>query len=357
MRRPAPFLHRFSRPLIGLFAALGVADTAYLTSVKLGGGAAACSSEACNAVLSSPYANILGFPLSLFGLLAYLAMMVMAILPLAISAKSNKKLHNQVQELTWTGLFLGGTAMAVFSGYLMYLLAVVIKSPCPYCIASAAFAGIIFVLVLVGREWEAIGSMIINGLIAGFLTLLVTFGLYSAAGVSITPEPPSSVAETPTTQAILSLEPTTVPQRPYGWTITSQSGASEIALAEHLKKTGATMYGGWFCSHCFEQKQLFGREAFKSNIKYVECNEEGKNPQVELCSKEGIKGFPTWDIAGKKYPGVQPPEELAKLSGYTGQQDFRYSKLIPGFSAKPAAPAASGKPESSPAASGASTTK
>jgi uncharacterized membrane protein len=173
MRRPAPFLHRFSRPLIGLFAALGVADTAYLTSVKLGGGAAACSSEACNAVLSSPYANILGFPLSLFGLLAYLAMMVMAILPLAISAKSNKKLHNQVQELTWTGLFLGGTAMAVFSGYLMYLLAVVIKSPCPYCIASAAFAGIIFGLVLVGREWEAIGSMITNGLIAGFLVSIL----------------------------------------------------------------------------------------------------------------------------------------------------------------------------------------
>jgi uncharacterized membrane protein len=354
MRRPAPFLHRFSRPLIGLFAALGVADTAYLTSVKLGGGKAACLADSCNAVLSSPYANILGFPLSLFGLLAYLAMMVMAILPLVIDAKSNKKLHNQLQELTWTGLFFGGTAMAVFSGYLMYLLAVVIKLPCPYCIASAIFAGIIFVLVLLGREWETIGSMITNGLIAGFLTLLITFGLYSAAGVSVTPEPPPSVIETPTTQAIISLEPLTVAKPPYGWTITSQSGASEIALAEHLKKTGATMYGGWFCSHCFEQKQLFGREAFKSNIKYVECHIEGKNPQIELCGKEGIKGFPTWDIAGKKYPGVQPPEELAKLSGYTGSQDFRYSKLIPGFSAKPVA---SGKPESSPAASGSSNTK
>jgi uncharacterized membrane protein len=349
MRRPAPFLHRFSRPLIGLFAALGVADTAYLTSVKLGGGKAACLADSCNAVLSSPYANILGFPLSLFGLLAYLAMMVMAILPLLIDAKSNKKLHNQVQELTWTGLFIGGTAMAVFSGYLVYLLAVVIKAPCPYCIASAIFATIIFVLVLIGREWDQVGSMITNGLIAGLLTLLVSFGIYSSAGVSVT-------ADTPTIVEITSLEPAGAPEQPNGWTVTSQSGASEIALAEHLKKTGAKMYGGWFCSHCYEQKQLFGREA-KASINYIECHAQGKDPQVDLCRKEGIEGFPTWDIGGKKYPGTQPPEQLAKLSGYTGPQDFRYSKLIPGFSAKPVAPEASGKPESSPAASGSSTKK
>jgi uncharacterized membrane protein len=332
MRRPLPWIYRFSRPLIGLVAALGVADTAYLTSVKLGGGAAACSSESCNAVLSSPYANILGFPLSLFGLLAYLAMMVMSILPLVINAKSHKKLHNQVQDLTWQGLFLGGTAMAVFSGYLMYLLTVVIKAPCPYCIASATFAAIMFTLVIIGREWEQMGAMITNGLIVGFLTLLITFGIYSSAGVSVT-------ADTPTSTAVTSLAPTGAPAPPHGWTVITQSGASEIALAEHLKKTGAKMYGGWFCSHCYEQKQLFGREAFKNNINYIECNEQGKNPEVELCSKEGIKGFPTWDIAGKKYPGTQPPEELAKLSGYTGPQDFKYSKLVPGFSAKPPAPA------------------
>jgi hypothetical protein len=273
----------------------------------------------------------------------------MAILPLVIDAKSNKKLHNQVQELTWTGLFIGGTAMAVFSGYLVYLLTVVIKAACPYCIASAIFATIIFVLVLIGREWDQVGSMITNGLIAGLLTLLVSFGIYSSAGVSVT-------ADTPTNVEITSLAPAGAPEQPNGWTVTSQSGASEIALAEHLKKTGAKMYGGWFCSHCYEQKQLFGREA-KANINYIECHPQGKDPQVDLCRKEGIEGFPTWDIGGKKYPGTQPPEQLAKLSGYTGPQEFRYSKLMPGFSAKPAAPEASGKPESSPAAPGSSTTK
>jgi uncharacterized membrane protein/glutaredoxin len=322
MRRPAPWIHRFSRPLIGLFAALGVADTAYLTSVKFAGGTAACSAQSCNAVLSSPYANIFDLPLSLFGLLAYLAMMAMSILPLVINAKSQKKLHNQVQDLTWLGLFLGGTGMVVFSGYLMYLLAFVIKSPCPYCIASATFATIIFILVLIGKEWDQIGSMIMNGIIVGFLTLLVTFGIYSTAGTPITPE----VATTPNINALKPIGPQ---EPPYGWTITSQSGASEIALAEHLKKVGATMYGGWFCSHCYEQKQLFGREAFKSSINYVECAEQGKNLQKELCSKEGITGFPTWSINGKKYEGVRSPEELAEATGYTGPKEFRYSKLLP----------------------------
>jgi uncharacterized membrane protein/glutaredoxin len=321
MRRTHPWIHRFSRPLIGALTALGVADTAYLTSIKLGGGAAACSSDSCNAVLSSPYANIFGLPLSLFGLLAYLAMMGMSILPLVINDKSNKKLHNQIQDLTWLGLLLGSTAMMVFSGYLMYLLAVVLKAPCPYCIASATFATLIFILVLIGKEWEDVGSVVMNGIIAACLTILVTLGIYSSVGQSI-------ASETPTTPNITSLEPVGAQKPPYGWTITSQSGESELALAAHLKKIGATMYGGWFCPHCHEQKQVFGREAVKESFNYVECNEQGKNPQVAICRKEGITSFPTWDIQGKKYSGVQTPEKLAELSGYTGSKNFRYSKLL-----------------------------
>lgn len=321
MSRNISWLHRFSRPLIGAIAALGVADTAYLTSVKFAGGKAACSSESCNVVLSSPYANVFGIPLSLFGLLAYLAIIVMSILPLLINAKSNKKLHNQLQDLTWLGLQLASTSMMIFSGYLMYLLAVVLKAPCPYCIASAVFATLIFMLVLIGKEWESIGSVVTNGVIVAFLTLLVTLGIFSSVGNSVS-------AEIPTTPNIVSLDPKGAQTPPYGWTITSQSGESEMALAAHLKKVDAKFFGGWFCNHCYEQKQLLGREAFKASIQYIECNEQGDNPQVELCRKEGIKGFPTWDVQGKKYSGVQSPEKLAELSNYTGSKDFRYSKLL-----------------------------
>jgi uncharacterized membrane protein/glutaredoxin len=322
MRRPAPWIHRFSRPLIGAIAALGVADTAYLTSVKLGGGAASCSSEACNAVLSSPYANIFGLPLSLFGLLAYLAMVVMSIAPLGINPKSHKKLHKQAQDLTWLGLLVGGTAMMVFSGYLMYLLFFEIKAACPYCIASACFATLIFLLVIFGKEWENLGSAITNVLIAGFLTLVVTIGIFSSVA-------PAASSGTPTSENIVTLEPEGQPEIGAGWTILSKSGASELALAAHLKQVDAKFFGGWFCNHCYEQKQLLGREAFKASIQYVECNEQGNNAQVELCKKEGITGYPTWIIKGKKYPGVQSPEKLAELSGYNGSKNFLYSKLMP----------------------------
>jgi uncharacterized membrane protein/glutaredoxin len=324
MRRQSPWIHRFSRPLIAAVAALGIADTAYLTSVKLAGKGATCSSESCNAVLSSPYANVFGQPLSLFGLLAYIAVLLLAIAPLVINPKSDKKLHNQIQDLTWPVLLIAGAAMMVFSGYLMYLLAAVISAACPYCIASAIFSTLIFGLVLFGKERDGIGEIFMPVTIAASLTLLVTVFIYSGVG-------PTADAKDPTSNDITTLEPSGSPVNGVGWTVTSKSGPSELALAEHLKQTGATMYGGWFCNHCYEQKQLLGREAVKASLPYVECNAEGKNAQVELCQKEGIKGFPTWSIKGQKYPGVQPLEKLAELTGYTGPKNFKYSKLLPSF--------------------------
>jgi hypothetical protein len=135
----------------------------------------------------------------------------------------------------------------------------------------------------------------------------------------------------PTTTEITTLSPEGEPETGKGWVVTSQSGKSEMSLAAHLKKTGAKVYNGWSCSHCYEQHQLFGREAMLASLDKiaVECQEQGINPQTALCRKKGIQGYPTWEIRGKKYPGVQSPEQLAKLSRYKGSQNFRYSKLIP----------------------------
>jgi hypothetical protein len=137
-----------------------------------------------------------------------------------------------------------------------------------------------------------------------------------------------SVVANPSTYNITTLDPSGAPATSTGWPLTSKSGKSELALAAHLKKIGAKLYGGWFCSHCYVQHQLFGVEAFTENINYIECHEQGVNPQVELCKTEKIVGYPTWDIKGKKYPGITSPEKLAKLSGYKGPKKFRYSKLL-----------------------------
>jgi len=56
----------------------------------------------------------------------------------------------------------------------------------------------------------------------------------------------------------------------------------------------------------------------------VECADDGRNVQVELCrSVEGLTGFPTWDINGELLVGAQSLETLAEASGYTGPRDFQ----------------------------------
>jgi hypothetical protein len=118
-------------------------------------------------------------------------------------------------------------------------------------------------------------------------------------------------------------EITTYPQQGIGWKNTTTSGAAEIGLARHLTNIGAKMYGAWWCPHCHEQKLLFGKTAF-TKVKYIECDSKAKNSQPQLCSQKGIKGYPSWEIKGKLYPGVRTLEQLTELSGYQGNQGFKY---------------------------------
>ena len=38
--------------------------------------------------------------------------------------------------------------------------------------------------------------------------------------------------------------------------VTKTSSPEAMALAKHLKEIGATMYGAFWCSHCYGQKQV-----------------------------------------------------------------------------------------------------
>ena len=108
--------------------------------------------------------------------------------------------------------------------------------------------------------------------------------------------------------------------------ITTSSGQAELALAQHLKRIGAKMYGAYWCPHCHNQMQLFGREAARQ-LPYIECAEDGANTQYDRCRAIKIKGFPTWKIKGKTYEGTQSLEQLAKVSGYRGSRKFK--NLLP----------------------------
>lgn len=318
-RRSIPWIYRWSRPLIGAIAMAGAILTAYLTITKLMGGEVACGVEAakngaagCNSVLDSPYATVFGLPLSLFGFLAYASMGTFSLGPLFVKSENNKRLRKQLEDWTWLLLLAGGTAMAVFSGYLMYILATELKTVCYYCIGSALFSLSLLGLTIFGRNWEEIGQIFFVPIVVAMITLVGTLGVYA------------NVNE-PTANGLIPITvPNTQPQPPNGWDITTTSGESEIKLAQYLTEVGAKKYGAFWCPHCYEQKQLFGKEAFQE-INYIECDPNGKNPQPEACVAADIQSYPTWEIKGQVLRGTQLLKKLAEVSGYKGDTDFKYT--------------------------------
>lgn len=303
-RRSTPWIHRWSRFLFAAIASLGAVTTAYLTAVKLAGGSAACPVSGCDRVLSSPYATVFGLPLALFGFLAYTSMGVMAVAPWLTNPKSKQQLRSKLEDWIWLLMLVGATAMMIFSGYLMYLMVFEIKSLCLYCIASTVFSLCLFILILIGRNWQDVGQLFFTAIVVGIITLIGTLGIYANINN------PIALAKSGSGEV--------------GYPITTSSGAAEMALAQHIKKVGAKMYGAFWCPHCHDQKQLFGQQAF-SQINYIECDPKGKNPRPDLCQAANIEGFPTWEINGQFYSGTQSLEQLAELSGYQGPRNFRNS--------------------------------
>lgn len=300
-RQETLWIHRWSRWIIGAIALMGAFGTAYLTVVKVMGGTAACPTGGCDRVLASDYAVIFGIPLTIFGCLGYLGMATFALSPFALNPDRQKELRHKLENWTWPLLFMGATAMVIFSGYLMYLLAFEIKAACLYCITSAVFAASMFALTVLGRRWEDTGQLVFTGLIVGVITLVGTLAVYAPIS---NPQLANDIPGDP------------------GPAVTTASGTAEMQLAQHLVDIDARMYGAWWCPHCHDQKQLFGKEAAKV-MPYIECHDEGQNPQVALCRSEGITGYPTWKVNGESYEGAQPLEVLAQASGYTGPRNFQ----------------------------------
>lgn len=212
--------------------------------------------------------------------------------------------------------------MLLFSGYLMNVmfsefvfggLKLGAGGICPFCLFSAITATAMFVLVLLGKEWDERGPLFSIGAIVALLTLVGTLAVYAP-------------------QKVVAGGTVTDGQGKVIYAYSTTSGDSEKQLAKHLKDTGAIMYGAYTCSHCCAQKVLFGQEAVASELPYVECAPGGKNPQTEVCQKEldesakqagGRAGFPTWKVNGKYLTGEQPLASLAQASNYKGPQDFK----------------------------------
>ncbi|MGL5192348.1 MAG: vitamin K epoxide reductase family protein [Chroococcales cyanobacterium] len=313
-RRSTPWIYRWSRYLIGAIAVLGLLETAFLTVVEFAGSAAAvCPTTGCEIVLESEYAKVFGLPLTLFGFLGYTTMAILAFAPLLVKEESQKDLKSQVENTSWLLMFALASAMLVFSLYLTYVMFFTLQAFCPYCMVSAVFSVLLFVLTLIGRDWPDRGQLFFIGIIVGMITLIGALGVYATVN--------SPVANANADNSIVQ-GPAGRPTSNAGWPIRTTSGEAEIALAQHLTAVGAKNYSAYWCPFCHVQKELFGKQAM-SEIDYVECDPGGQNPRPQLCQAAQIQGYPSWVINGEQYPGMRPLSELAALSGYQGPTNFK----------------------------------
>ncbi len=282
---------RWVRVAMAVLATVGVIDTGSITLNAWGLlGSLSCSSQGffgcngCDKVLSSAWGSVLGQPLSLFGLLAYGAMLLLALIPLVSQVPA-------LQAPCRWGAFVLSAAMAVFSLVLVGVMAFAIRDCCPFCILSAGLSLALFVLSLLQGEWADRGQLLFRGILVALIVGLIGLGWAAAvnrpAALSSKGAPPS---------------------------VASVSTPSTMALAEKLTASGAVMYSAYWCPHCHEQKELFGKEA-AAKLRVIECAPDGQNSQADLCQQKKIEGYPTWEINGQLDSGVKPLQKLADLVG------------------------------------------
>jgi hypothetical protein len=86
------------------------------------------------------------------------------------------------------------------------------------------------------------------------------------------------------------------------------------AFAKCLASKQAKMYGLYWCPHCLEQKEMFGKSF--EYVPYVECAIKGSREMPAVCKAAGAAHFPSWQFAGGPlHEGVLSLEDL---SGRTG---------------------------------------
>jgi uncharacterized membrane protein len=273
--RPGP-----NWPLLAL-SSLGIALTAYLSWAALSGGAVSgCSAGGgCDAVLTSRWAILLGLPTALWGLIAYTTLAAIAFVRRA----------DKHWSYAWTAALFG----VCYSVYLTVVSLTILQSACPYCLASLGLMITTLALVVRQRPPEMARRSWV-GLAAGRVALAAAV-ILALHGNYVTPQAEPVGPEDPSIRA----------------------------LAEHLTEEGAVFYGAEWCSHCQEQKRLFGASA--SRLPYIECSPSGRNaPQSPTCRRAGVMSYPTWIIGDRRIVGeVLSLAQLADASRFPGSATFK----------------------------------
>jgi uncharacterized membrane protein len=132
-----------ARMAIAVLALIGLMVAAYLSMYKLGMlGIIQCQIGGCEKVQTSRYAYFLGLPVAYYGVAAYIAILVVAMIGI----------QPRFARERWVALALFGMSLVgvLFSAYLTYLEAAVIHAWCQWCVVSAVLITLIFLLSLPG---------------------------------------------------------------------------------------------------------------------------------------------------------------------------------------------------------------
>jgi uncharacterized membrane protein len=122
------------RAAIAVLALAGIAVTSYLVYARYTGTRLACTTGGCETVQHSKYAKLLGVPVAVLGLVAYVVVFLTALSARVEAAASG------------AAIVLAGLAFGV---YLIVIQVAVIDAICQWCLASD---GILFLLALVCAE-------------------------------------------------------------------------------------------------------------------------------------------------------------------------------------------------------------
>src|SRR3989344_2200823 len=252
---------------------LGLYLLADLTYIKFTNSSGACDlSEtiSCSAVNTSEFSEVLGVPMSFFGMAYFLAALFLA-------------LRKKEQEKNMAALFLI-TVLAIIPGiYLSVIEYFVIDAICVYCEASKVLMVAIAIIAwpLAKKSGfvrqQAVVGLVLLGIIGSAFTYMLQI---KTAGL----------------------------------------GDDHTALAQCLTEKGVVMYGSFTCANCARQRRILGN-AFEY-IKEIECNPEGENPEPQRCVNKKITHTPTWiqedenqgELLRADY-GYRTPKELAEIFG------------------------------------------
>ena len=263
---------KWPKIVIAILSTIGLVDTGSITLKSWGFlGSLSCMggvNNGCDKVLNSPWGTIfqnnkIDIPLSFAGFFTYLIILILSIL-LTLNIISPKE---KLNKLIWWLIYLIACGSTAFSFLLIYVMVFKIQEICPFCIISTISSLSIFILAIIGAKFENREPMIFRGFLVAFIVLISGFIWDNNID-------PANAEKISSSTPIEQVAPK----------VTTKSNFQKINFAEFLSENNVLMYSVYWCSHCYQQKQLFGKEAVKK-LTIVECDKKGKDNQHDLCGK------------------------------------------------------------------------